>query len=71
MTKLLVEPGTRRVLGAGIVGVGAGDLIAEAVHALEMGADAEDIAPDDPPAPDAVGDGRVRGRDGRRARSPT
>jgi len=43
-TKLLVEPGTRRVLGAGIVGVGAGDLIAEAVHALEMGADAEDLA---------------------------
>jgi dihydrolipoamide dehydrogenase len=43
-TKLLVEPGTRRLLGAGIVGVGAGDLIAEAVHALEMGADAEDVA---------------------------
>ena len=44
MTKLLFEPGTRRLLGAGIVGVGAGDLIAETVHALEMGADAEDIA---------------------------
>jgi dihydrolipoamide dehydrogenase len=43
-TKLLVEPGTRRVLGAGIVGVGAGELIAECVHALEMGADAEDLA---------------------------
>jgi dihydrolipoamide dehydrogenase len=43
MTKLLVEPGTRRVLGAGIVGVGAGELIAETVHALEMGADAEDL----------------------------
>jgi dihydrolipoamide dehydrogenase len=43
-TKLLVEPGSRRVLGCGIVGVGAGDLIAEAVHALEMGADAEDLA---------------------------
>jgi dihydrolipoamide dehydrogenase len=44
LTKLLVEPGSRRLLGAGIVGVGAGELIAETVHALEMGADAEDIA---------------------------
>ena len=44
MTKLLVEPGSGRVLGAGIVGVGAGELIAEAVQALEFGADAEDIA---------------------------
>ena len=44
MTKLLFEPGTRRLLGAGIVGINAGDLIAETVHALEMGADAEDIA---------------------------
>jgi len=43
MTKLLFEPGTRRLLGAGLVGPGAGELIAEAVHALEMGADAEDI----------------------------
>jgi dihydrolipoamide dehydrogenase len=44
LTKLLVDPETRRVLGAGIVGVAAGDLIAETVHALEMGADAEDLA---------------------------
>ena len=44
MTKLLFEPGTRRLLGAGIVGVNAGDLIAETVHAIEMGADAEDLA---------------------------
>ena len=44
MTKLLFEPGSRRLLGAGIVGVGAGELIAETVHALEMGADAEDLA---------------------------
>ncbi|HZE06495.1 MAG TPA: dihydrolipoyl dehydrogenase [Solirubrobacteraceae bacterium] len=43
LTKLLVEPGPRRVLGAGIVGVGAGDLIAETVLALEMGANAQDI----------------------------
>jgi dihydrolipoamide dehydrogenase len=43
LTKLLVEPETRRVLGCGIVGVGAGDLISEAVLALELGANAEDI----------------------------
>jgi dihydrolipoamide dehydrogenase len=43
LTKLLVEPGTRRVLGAGMVGVNAGDLIAETVLALELGSDAEDI----------------------------
>ena len=43
LTKLLFEPGSKRLLGAGIVGVGAGELIAETVHALEMGADAEDI----------------------------
>jgi dihydrolipoamide dehydrogenase len=43
LTKLLFEPGSRRLLGAGIVGVNAGELIAETVHALEMGADAQDI----------------------------
>jgi dihydrolipoamide dehydrogenase len=43
MTKILFEPGSRRVLGAGIVGVNAGELIAETVHAIEMGSDAEDI----------------------------
>jgi dihydrolipoamide dehydrogenase len=44
MTKLLVEPASRRVLGAGIVGIGAGELIAELVHAIELGSDAEDVA---------------------------
>jgi dihydrolipoamide dehydrogenase len=43
-TKLLFEPDSRRLLGAGIVGVNAGELIAETVHALEMGSDAEDLA---------------------------
>jgi dihydrolipoamide dehydrogenase len=43
LTKLLFEAGSRRLLGAGIVGVNAGELIAETVHALEMGSDAEDI----------------------------
>ncbi len=42
-TKLLFDPDTRRILGAGIVGVNAGELIGETVLALEMGADAEDI----------------------------
>jgi dihydrolipoamide dehydrogenase len=44
VTKLLFEPESRRLLGAGIAGVGAGELIAETVHAIEMGSDAEDIA---------------------------
>ena len=43
MTKVLFDPESKRILGAGIVGPNAGELIAEAVLALEMGADAEDI----------------------------
>ncbi|MGZ5341099.1 MAG: dihydrolipoyl dehydrogenase family protein, partial [Solirubrobacterales bacterium] len=43
LTKLLFEPGSKRLLGVGIVGVNAGELIAETVHALEMGSDADDI----------------------------
>jgi len=43
LTKLLFDPETKRILGAGIVGVNAGELIGETVLALEMGADAEDI----------------------------
>jgi dihydrolipoamide dehydrogenase len=43
MTKLVLDPESKRLLGAGIVGVNAGELIAELVHALEMGADAEDV----------------------------
>ncbi len=43
LTKVLYEKGSKRILGAGIVGVNAGELISEAVLALEMGADAEDI----------------------------
>ena len=44
LTKLLVKPETRRLLGAGIVGPNAGELIAEAVHAIEVGSDAQDLA---------------------------
>ena len=43
LTKILFEKDTKRILGAAIVGVNAGELIAETVLALEMGADAEDI----------------------------
>jgi dihydrolipoamide dehydrogenase len=43
LTKALFEKDTGRLIGAGIVGPNAGELIAEAVLALEMGADAEDI----------------------------
>ena len=43
LTKILVEPETRRLLGAGMVGRNAGELIAEAVLGMEMGSDAEDL----------------------------
>jgi dihydrolipoamide dehydrogenase len=43
MTKLLFDKNSRRLLGAAMVGVNAGELIAETVLALEMGADAADI----------------------------
>ena len=42
-TKLLFDPSTQRVVGAGIVGTNAGELIAEVALAIEMGADAHDI----------------------------
>ena len=44
MTKLLIDPQTERVLGVGIVGAGAGEMIAEGVLAIEMAALAKDIA---------------------------
>jgi dihydrolipoamide dehydrogenase len=44
LTKLIVDPDTNRILGAGIVGASAGELIAEPGLALELGADAEDVA---------------------------
>ena len=43
-TKLLVDPKTERILGGGIVGTQAGDLISEVALAIEMGADVSDIA---------------------------
>jgi dihydrolipoamide dehydrogenase len=44
LTKLIIEPETERILGVGVVGVGAGELISEGVLAVEMGATARDIA---------------------------
>lgn len=44
MTKMIIEPETERILGVGIVGAGAGELISEGVLAVEMGATAKDIA---------------------------
>lgn len=44
LTKILCDKETGRILGAGMVGPNAGELIAEAVLALEMGADAEDVS---------------------------
>lgn len=44
LTKLVLEPGTERILGMGIAGAGAGELIGEGVLAMEMGATARDLA---------------------------
>jgi dihydrolipoamide dehydrogenase len=44
MTKLVIDPDSERILGVGIVGHGAGELIAEGVLAIEMGATAKDLA---------------------------
>jgi dihydrolipoamide dehydrogenase len=43
LTKLVIDPGTERLLGMGVVGAGAGELIAEGVLAIEMGAVAKDV----------------------------
>ena len=44
ITKLLWDPTTKRIIGAGIVGINAGELLAETMLAMEMGADLEDLA---------------------------
>ncbi len=44
LTKIIADPETDRVLGMGIVGANAGDMIAEGVLAIEMGATVEDVA---------------------------
>lgn len=44
LSKLVVDPDTGRILGAAIAGTNAGELIASACHAIEMGSDAADMA---------------------------
>ena len=44
LTKVLIDKSSRRLIGAAMVGINAGELIAEAVLALEMGADTRDIS---------------------------
>jgi dihydrolipoamide dehydrogenase len=44
LTKLIIDPDSERILGVGIVGMGAGELISEGVLAVEMGATAKDLA---------------------------
>src|SRR5206468_12916102 len=44
LTKLIIDPESERILGVGIVGYGAGELISEGVLAVEMGATAKDLA---------------------------
>jgi dihydrolipoamide dehydrogenase len=44
LTKIIVDPTSDRLLGVGIVGVGAGEMIAESVLAIEMGATSRDLA---------------------------
>src|SRR4030095_13325673 len=43
LTKLIIDPATERILGVGVAGAGAGELIAEGVLAIEMGAVASDL----------------------------
>ena len=56
LTKLIVDPESGRVLGVGVVGPGAGELIAEGALAVETAALAEDRRGDDPRASHALGD---------------
>jgi len=51
LTKLIIEPETERILGMGIVGSGAGELIGEGVVLIEMGATARDLAESTHPHP--------------------
>ena len=62
ITKMLIDPATKRVLGVGICGTGAGEMIAEGVLAIEMGAGCPRCSGKHPPASDAE-----RNRDGKAA----
>ena len=54
LTKLIIDPDSERILGVGIVGAGAAELISEGVLAIEMGATARDLAESCPSAPHLV-----------------
>ena len=56
MTKLLFDSETKRLIGAAVVGVHAGELIAEAALAIETGCEAGGHRGHDPPAPDILRD---------------
>ena len=64
-TKLIFDEASHRVLGGGIVGTHAGDLISEVALAVEMGADAVDIGRTIHPHPTLGEIGRAGGRSGR------
>ncbi len=66
LTKTLWDEGTQRLIGCGIVGPNAGDLIAEAALAIEMGAEAEDVGLTIHPHPTLLGNLRHVGRGVRR-----
>jgi Pyridine nucleotide-disulphide oxidoreductase, dimerisation domain len=61
LTKLIIDPESERILGVGIVGVGAGELISEGTLAIEMGGARLRPEADDPPASDVVRNGHGSG----------
>ena len=70
LTKWIVDPATDRVLGCGIVGIGAGELIAEAVLAIEMGCTVRDVAESIHPHPTLSETVALRARSATSARRP-
>ena len=70
LTKLLLDPKTERILGVGIVGPGAGELIAEGRAGRRDGRERHRPEAEHPPAPDAVGDADGIGRSVLRPRHP-
>ena len=66
LTKILVDPTSDQILGVGLVGPGAAELIAEGVVAIEMGAVSKDLAREHSPASHTIGDTRGGGGDSAR-----
>ena len=63
-SKIIYDPETKRILGAGICGTNAGELIAEGNLAVEMGADLEDLSLTIHPHPTSLGNPRSGGGNG-------